>query len=63
MVWTRGLGQGRQRGTRLVRDGVMFMPNPSDVIQAIDAATGDLLWEHHRDRPDDLGDLEGRGAP
>ena len=56
MVWTRGLGQGRQQGTPLVRDGVMFMPNPSDVIQAIDAATGDLLWEHRRNRPDDLGD-------
>ena len=56
MVWTRGLGRGRQQGTPLVRDGVMYMPNPSDVIQAIDAATGDLLWEHRRDRPDDLGD-------
>ena len=56
MVWTRGLGRGRQQGTPLVRGGVMFMPNPSDVIQAIDAVTGDLLWEHRRDRPDDLGD-------
>ena len=29
------------------------MPNPRDVIQAIDAATGDLLWEYRRDLPDD----------
>ena len=35
---------------------VVFMPNPRDVIQAIDARTGDLLWEHQRERPDDLGD-------
>ena len=56
MVWSRGLRPGRQQGTPLVRDGVMFMPNPRDIIQAIDAVTGDLIWEHRRDRPDDLGD-------
>ena len=56
MVWSRGLRPGRQQGTPLVRDGVMFMPNPRDIIQAIDAETGDLIWEHRRDRPDDLGD-------
>ncbi len=56
MVWTRALGTGLQQGTPLVRDGVLFMPNPRDVIQAIDAVTGDLIWEHRRDRPDDLGD-------
>ena len=56
MVWSRGLRPGRQQGTPLVRDGVMFMPNPRDIIQAIDAVTGDLIWEHRRDRPNDLGD-------
>ena len=56
MVWTRALGPGRQQGTPLVHDGVMYMPNPRDVIQAIDAVTGDLLWEYRRDRPDDLAD-------
>jgi len=56
LVWTRALTPGRQQGTPLVRDGVMFMPNPRDIIQALDAVTGDLIWEHRRDRPDDLGD-------
>ena len=54
MVWTRALSGGRQQGTPLVYDGVMYMPNPRDVIQAIDAVTGDLLWEHRRERPEDL---------
>ena len=54
MVWSRGLTEGAQQGTPLVYDGVMYMPNPRDVIQAIDAVTGDLIWEHRRDRPDDL---------
>ena len=56
LVWTRALGPGRQQGTPLVRDGVMFMPNPRDIIQALDAASGDLLWQHTRVRPDDLSD-------
>ena len=57
MVWSRALASdGRQQGTPLVREGVLFMPNPRDTIQAIDAVTGDLLWEYRRDRPDDLGD-------
>ena len=56
MVWSRGMTDGRQQGTPLVHDGVMYMPNPRDVIQAIDAVTGDLIWEYRRDRPDDLGD-------
>ena len=54
MVWSRGLTEGAQQGTPLVYDGVLYMPNPRDVIQAIDAVTGDLIWEHRRDRPDDL---------
>jgi len=56
LVWSRGLTEGRQQGTPLVYDGVMYMPNPSDVIQAIDAATGDLVWEHRREVPEDIGD-------
>ena len=53
MVWSRALAPGLQQGTPLVYNGVMYMPNPRDVIQAIDAVTGDLIWEYRRDRPDD----------
>ena len=57
MVWSRGLGPGRQQGTPpSFANGVMYMPNPRDLIQAIDAVTGDLLWQYQRDRPDDLAD-------
>jgi PQQ-dependent dehydrogenase (methanol/ethanol family) len=56
MVWSRALATGSQQGTPLVYDGVMYMPNPRDVIQAIDAVTGDLLWEYRRSRPVDLDD-------
>ena len=56
MVWSRALATGSQQGTPLVYDGVMYMPNPRDVSQAIDAVTGDLLWEYRRSRPADLDD-------
>jgi len=56
MVWTRAMSPGLQQGTPLVYNGVLYMPNPRDVIQALDAVTGDLIWEYRRDRPDDLAD-------
>ena len=55
MVWTRALGRGNQVGTPLAYNGVLYMPNPRDVIQAIDATSGDLLWEHRRPVPDNVG--------
>ena len=59
MVWSRALAPGSQQGTPLVYDGIMYMPNPNDVIQAIDAATGDLHWEYRRQIPDDVGEYLG----
>ena len=56
MVWSRGLGPGSQQGTPLVYDGVMYMPNPNDVTQAIDAAAGDLRWEYRRPIPRDVNE-------
>jgi alcohol dehydrogenase (cytochrome c) len=49
-------------GTPLAYDGVIYMPNSSDVIQAIDAVSGDLIWEHRRDLPDDVYDFVGGNA-
>ena len=56
LVWSRGLADGSNQGTPLVYDGVMYMPNPGDRIQAIDAASGDLRWEYQRSHPDDLSE-------
>jgi len=52
LVWTRGMTEGTQEGTPLVHDGVMFLPNPGDRIHALDAATGDLLWDFKREFPE-----------
>ena len=56
LVWTRPLTAGVQEGTPLVYDGIMYFPNPDDITQALDAATGDLIWEYRRPYPDDLND-------
>jgi PQQ-dependent dehydrogenase (methanol/ethanol family) len=52
MAWTRGLTAGIQEGTPLVHNGVMFIPNPGDDIMAVDARTGDLIWEYKRKLPE-----------
>jgi len=52
MAWTRGLDAGIQEGTPLVHNGIMFIPNPGDHILAVDARTGDLIWEYKRKLPE-----------
>ena len=54
LVWSRALHPGSQQATPIAYGGVLYVPNPRDVIQAIDAASGDLLWEHRREVPDDI---------
>ena len=48
LVWSWAIGEGNQQTTPLVHDGVMYLANPGSVVQAIDAATGELLWEYRR---------------
>jgi PQQ-dependent dehydrogenase (methanol/ethanol family) len=56
MTWTRGMGPGNvQEATPIVYNGVMYLPNPSDYVQALDAKSGELLWEYRRKLPEDLG--------
>ena len=56
LAWSRPLGTtpGFQEGTPLVYNGIMYMPSPGDHIQAINAATGELIWEYKRDLPEEL---------
>ena len=48
LVWSWALRPGPQQTTPLVHDGVLFIANPGEVVQALDAATGDLIWEYDR---------------
>ena len=44
-------GAGINQATPLVYNGVMYLGNPGDVIQAIDAIRGELMWEYRHPLP------------
>ena len=44
-VWSMQDG-GANEPTPLVHNGIMFLTNTANVIQALDAKTGELIWEH-----------------
>ncbi len=47
LAWSWSIDDtGSNQATPLVHDGIMYLPNPRGVIQALDAATGDLIWEY-----------------
>jgi alcohol dehydrogenase (cytochrome c) len=49
LAWSWALPNGPNEVTPLVHDGVMFVHAYGDKVQALDAATGDLLWQYsHR---------------
>ena len=45
-VWAMNEG-GANQPTPLVHDGVMYLINTLNTVQALDAATGELIWENH----------------
>lgn len=45
-VWAMNDG-GANQPTPLVHDGILYLSNTSHTMQALDAATGDLIWEHN----------------
>ena len=49
LAWTWALPPGANMMAPLVHDGVLFAYSHGDVVQAIDAANGDLLWSYQRE--------------
>jgi alcohol dehydrogenase (cytochrome c) len=48
LVWSWAPRTGPQQTTPLVHGGVLYIANPGEIIHAINAATGDLIWEYER---------------
>jgi alcohol dehydrogenase (cytochrome c) len=46
LAWSWTLPAGSAEGVPLVRDGTLFVQAYGDVVQALDAGTGDLLWQY-----------------
>ncbi len=61
LAWVWGMEDGtRSQPAPLVRDGVMFLPNWGNTIQALDARDGTLLWEYRRSFPEGISGGRGR---
>ena len=52
LAWSWGMEQGRSQQAPLVRDGVLYLSNPANVIQALDGIDGTPLWEYRRTFPE-----------
>ncbi|WP_162784773.1 pyrroloquinoline quinone-dependent dehydrogenase [Paracoccus suum] len=59
VAWVWSLSNGATETTPIVHDGVLFVYNYGDKIQALNAKTGDLLWEYQRELPQELIDAGG----
>ena len=47
LAWSWAMDEtGSQEAAPLAHDGILYVPNPRGVIQALDGATGDLIWEY-----------------
>jgi alcohol dehydrogenase (cytochrome c) len=51
LAWAWGMEPGPLQPEPLVYRGVMYLPHPNNVVQALDARTGRLLWEYRRTLP------------
>ena len=57
LAWSWTMEPGKQETTPLVHDGIMFLPQACDFIEAIDATDGTPLWEYRRATVDHVAPL------
>ena len=50
-----------RRSSRSSTTGSCFSCNSEDIVQALDATNGDLLWEYRRKLPESIGGVTGTG--
>ena len=62
LVWTRDLATGTGEITPLAYNGMLFVPQANDLIEAYNAVTGDFIWGYRRDIPEDLYEMVGGNA-
>jgi alcohol dehydrogenase (cytochrome c) len=45
-VWPMNEGQGNE-ASPVIHNGVLYLTNTTNIVQALDARSGDLIWENH----------------
>jgi alcohol dehydrogenase (cytochrome c) len=46
LQWVWAMNAGTNQAAPVVHNGIMFINNPGNIVQALDARTGDLIWEN-----------------
>ncbi len=54
-VWMWAMNAGWNQGSPLVHNGIIYLINPGNLLQALDGRTGDLIWEY-RAGPEPVGE-------
>jgi alcohol dehydrogenase (cytochrome c) len=54
LAWSWAMQPGNQQTTPLVHDGVLYLANPGNIVQALNAETGELLWEYRHEFPREI---------
>jgi len=62
LAWSWALPAGENMMTPIVHDGVLFAYSYGDVLQAIDATTGELLWSFQRELEPGINPGAKKGA-
>jgi alcohol dehydrogenase (cytochrome c) len=44
--WVWAMNEGTNQPAPLVHNGIMFLNNPGNIVQALNAQTGELIWEN-----------------
>ena len=55
LAWVWSMADGSNQPTPLVHDGIIYLANPGNIIQALDARTGDVIWQYVREFPEGFG--------
>src|SRR5690606_2883162 len=51
-AWGWAMEPGSQETTPIVHDGIMYLASPGAIVQALDATSGQMLWEYRREMPE-----------
>ncbi len=46
LAWVWAMNEGTNQPAPVVHNGIMFINNPGSMVQALDARTGELIWEN-----------------
>jgi alcohol dehydrogenase (cytochrome c) len=57
-IWSMGEG-GNNQPAPIVHDGILYLHLPDNTVQALDAATGELIWENHVGPANPAGAMRG----